>query len=56
MYKNIEPKRLVAMLKEWRKTPEKNIKFNKEFKINTEYWEGQLSVIDNLLQVFQIFK
>ena len=49
-------KRLIVMLKNWRKPADKNAKYNVEHKISDEYWKGQISIIDSLLKVLEIFK
>lgn len=56
MYKNLKIPMLVEMLKRWRKPALRNMKYNEAHKMEAEYWKGQISIIDSLLQVIQIFK
>ena len=56
MYKNLKIPMMIEMLKRWKKPAEKNARYNDEHKMNSEYWKGQISIIDSLLQVIEIFK
>jgi hypothetical protein len=57
MYKNLKVERLVELLKEWRKDAVKRINEGpKSLGITDTYWDGQLSIIDQMLQVINIFK
>ena len=57
MYKNLKVERLVELLKEWRKDAIKHINEGpKSLGITDTYFDGQLSIIDQMLQVINIFK